>query len=329
MTEMMGRKTRKWVIVCALAILVLAGSGIAAFLLLRNGGNEPPPFERKIKPAKEFVLPPLPEPKLGLDIPAGQENRSVIGDFQFRIDPSDYPVVPETLNVYEYVRAIETEEQFRSMAAKFGVQGIMEKSGNFYVIHDGDKKFRYWFTEERVMYSDEEVQRRPTEKPDIPSQEQCRTIAWNLMEKMGLLPPEAEIIGEATDGGSLRAKGLDDVIFERSVEIGRRLDGYPIRGPGMEMWVSLGDKGELASFDSSIRPLKLFGTYKVKSVEEALEDARKGNGTMNLDPDIPNPTVNKISIMYYADPSDPENRLLQPVYSIVGQCCIYVPATKD
>ncbi|MFH1150236.1 MAG: hypothetical protein V1748_07165 [Actinomycetota bacterium] len=329
MAEIEGRRTRTWIILGTLAIVLLVGSGIAAFMLTRNDGNEPPPFKRKVMPAKEFVLPPLPEPKLGLDIPAGQENQPVRGDFQLVVDPSDYPVVPETLNVYEYVRAIETEEQFRGIAAKFGAEGIMEKNGDFYMMGEGDLKFSYETDSERIEFTDERLLRHPGDVPDVPSQEQCKKIAWNLMEQMGLLPQEAEIIGEATDGGSISAKGLDDVIFSRSVEIGRKLDGYPIRGPGMEMWVELADKGELASFDSNIRPLKLYGTYKVKSVEEALEDARKGNGTMNLDPDIPNPIVNRISIMYYADPSDPENRLLQPVYSIVGQCCIYVPAIKE
>lgn len=54
---------------------------------------------------------------------------------------------------------------------------------------------------------------------------------------------------------------------------------------------------------------------------------REGAETMNLDPDRENPTVKNVSIFYYAEPSNRENRILLPVYAFMsGDCCIYAPA---
>lgn len=113
----------------------------------------------------------------------------------------------------------------------------------------------------------------------------------------------------------------------RTVVIGRNVNGYDVRGPGMELRIILGNRGNLCYVDSNLRKLELCGTYKVKRLEQALDEARQGTGTMNLDPDRETPTVKNVSIFYYAEPSNRENRALLPVYAFMGgDCCIYVPA---
>jgi hypothetical protein len=91
--------------------------------------------------------------------------------------------------------------------------------------------------------------------------------------------------------------------------------------------MSIGDHGRLVYLSDNLRNLKLYGTYRMRPLEQALDEARRGAGTMNLQPKAENPTVKKLELLYYAETTNRDQRLLQPVYAFMGDdCCIYVPA---
>lgn len=105
--------------------------------------------------------------------------------------------------------------------------------------------------------------------------------------------------------------------------------GCDIVGPGMATRVTIGEGGEMLEVSSSMNDMVPMGSFPVKTLEEATRDAQQGTGSMNLHPEVVDPVVTEVGIVYYADPATESNKVLQPVYVFRGpDTCIYVPATE-
>lgn len=325
---------KKWLFIILLGTLALAIG--ATVLIVTSSGKRSSqtrvttpstsPEAYQPKPAETIdwqEVQAIPEPRLGLMPPLSCANLPVQGELNVNIDPADISKLPESINVYEFVPFISSEEDFRAIADRFGMRGDLEAP--MISIQDGNKLLYYTIGEDSITYRDTGLEKDPMTPPTVPSDAECQKIAWKLAEKYGLLVPGAEIIEAGGSTGGLA--GDKAYIIKRSLVIGRSLDGYRVRGPGMQIFISIGDRGRLVYLSNNLRDLKLYGTYRLKPLEQALDEAKRGAGTMNLQAESVNPTVTKLEIVYYAETAEREQRLLQPVYAFMGDdCCIYVPA---
>lgn len=274
-----------------------------------------------------------------LDAPPEAAGKPVRGKLVIEIPKEKMPKAPEKVNVYRFEPIADSEREIEEFAARFGIPEITREVGKsdggvFYIGSVGDRietslSFFYGVSDGHLNYQDHAKLRK--ENPNLPSDDEIEGIALRTLERLGLLPDEAYVSGTG---------GLEEATFRdgqpvkywryRNVVVSRKVDGFYIIGPGMEVKVSLGTDGELVKLDSMMRELVPFREYPAKSLEEAIVDAQKGRETMNLYPEVVNPVVKKAEILYYADPAKPENKYLQPVYALTGpETCIYVPAIKQ
>ena len=274
-----------------------------------------------------------------LDVPAEAANKPVKGELKVEVEKENLPEVPEKLNVYKLEQIAKNRKEIQELAGKFGITEELKlrKFGDgkpddydSYAIRQGDLGFKYFIHTGMIDFKNRS--KYGQENPDIPSKDECIPIATEHLKRLGLLPEEAYISG--TGGGQIREAERDGkpVAFylHRTITFSRKIDGREIKGPGMFIDVSLGTAGELVGILSTMRNVVPDREYESKSVEEAIKDAQRGKGTMNLYSDIENPEVTRVELIYYADPAEKENKYLIPVYSLTGpDTCIYVPAIKQ
>ena len=269
---------------------------------------------------------------ISLDAPAEAANKPVEGKIKIDLGTMENLRVPEKVSVYEYKGVASSFEEIEEIARKLGVSDKLKPDSNIedlYSASNGMISFDYHSDDPSYIWRDKA--KYGMENPDLPTKEESRVIATRVLRELGLLPDEAYVcatggVEEETerDGENVKFFLYRDVIFSR------KLDGYYVIGPGMRIKVSLGTNGELIGLDSTIRNLVPYKEYETKSIEDALRDAQRGKNTMNLHPEVEDPEVTKVEILYYADPASPENKFLQPVYCFSGpETCIYVPAIKQ
>ncbi|MBU1671061.1 MAG: hypothetical protein KKF41_04155 [Actinobacteria bacterium] len=305
------------------ALVAVVGTAIVLVMFL-GGGNAVPP----------------------LDAPPEAANKPVKGSLL--LTAKEAPQVPEVLTVYRLEQIAKNRKEIEELAKEFDLvqpikldelgagsrsSGVEHEEFDNYYAREGDPNigriFHYYFR--TGNYEFWIGSKYGEENPDLPTVEEAGALAMHALEERGLLPDEAFV---STIGGPQAETIIDDqyrkFLLQRDVEISREVDGRTIVGPGMRIMVSLGTDGELIGVDSTMRNLVPYKKFEVKSLEEAIEDAEKGNDTMNLHPDVENPEVSRVELIYYADPSKTTNQFLQPVYCLSGpETCIYVPAIKQ
>lgn len=264
-----------------------------------------------------------------LNSDSGLANIPVKGELRVEIDPADTQKIPETLKVYKIVPLVQSEDEFKQIAARFDLRGELKEG--YICISDGKRYISYDAEEDVLTYYDRERIKHSREVPNVPSKEECMEIAMEIARETGLLPPGAEVIATNSEQGTTSAEtGNRMHVMMRGIVIGISIAGYDVRGLGMELRMELGAKGELCSLRNRLRKFEYYGTYPVKPIDQALQEARMGKDTLNLEPDRENPTVTDFDIHYYSDNSYRKNSLLLPVYAFMGSdCCIYVPAVNQ
>lgn len=298
--------------------LALAVAGATVILVLVYNSNDTGTGTRPVKRT----------PEQNEDAPAFTRNKPIHGKINNVI--KDTAGIPKTMNVYECSFPLDTPEKVKEMAARFGLNGEVEvmsgSSPSFYRVRQGEQLFVADLEMERFYYSDQSVGKIPPPTPPvIPTEEEAKEMARRDLERLGLMPPDAFVAGI---GGE--SAGNKDYTAPSSIEVifSRRLDGYEVHGPGMAIRVEYGDGKKLKSVRSSMRDLKLVGSYKVISVDEALKRAEAGKETINLYSNVKNPTVTSVIVLYYADNVSSNNhyKYLKPMYGFTGpDACIYVP----
>jgi hypothetical protein len=247
------------------------------------------------------------------------------GQITTQIDPNDISELPKTIDVYEMLPICRSEKEFAKKASRLGVSGNPTDAQAMNIVN-GKLSVSYNPLEDKLSYNDYK-QMESHSLSDVPTKEQSKKIAWKWAKEKGLLVPGALIT--ATNHGDVAGDDTSGVLVPetRDVVIGVSVGGYDVGGPGMSLRIKMGSKGKVETADDCLRRLKLIGTYKLKPLEQALDEAAKGQGTMNLQPETVNPTIKNVSIFYYAQPPSLENRVLLPVYAFMSNdCCIYVPA---
>lgn len=271
----------------------------------------------------------LPKCVLELNSQMKEANLPVNGTLQVSLKPSSLENLPRTLMVYKLVPLVTSAEQFKGIAAKFGIRGPMTEG--YIQVRQGSRSITYDPENGELSYIDYDLERKQYDKPEVPSKEECAAIALRIAKSRGLLPEGSRVIATNVTSGTIglsRNHSWEGVV-NRTIVIGCDLVGgnYPTRGSGMQLRMTIGNKGELIDLTDNLRALTPYGEFPSKPIEQALSEAQAGKDTLNLESAVENPTVSDVAIFYYADASDREHGLLLPVYAFMsGNCCIYVPA---
>lgn len=266
--------------------------------------------------------------EFALNAEGGDANVPVRGEFKVEIDPADIQEIPKTLDVYKYVPLVQSEEGFKQIASRFGLKGEMKEG--YIAMEENGRTLSYDAGDDTLHYYDREASKYPMDIPDVPSEEECKEIAMDIATETGLLPPGGKVIATNKESGTNPETGNQMNVTKRGIVIGVDIDGYRVRGHGMELRMDIGTEGLLCSICDNLRRLEYYGTFPVKPIEQALEEARTGKDTVNLEVDLENQTVTAFDFFYFSDNSYRKNGLLMPVYAFMGSdCCIYVPAVNQ
>lgn len=303
------KKTRKALIyICA--IIALAISLMAIYILIPKGLQTAPLY--------------APEPI---------SNKSVSGRMIIDVPKSEMQEIPSSLELYEMKPLLHTTEGARSLAKKLGISSDVIKDGNTnkdqydYSLRDGERGLSYNSRTGEFAFHDFEY--FGNKNVGLPSESESVEIAEANLKDLGLMPLEAYVVSTGGIEEQQDVKGvISKYLIQREVQFSTRASNYKVVGPGMTILVALGTNGKLIGIISTMKKLVEYKKYSVKTLDEAKRDAEKGKGTMNLHPEVKNPKVTKIELLYYADPKR-NSRYLQPVYCYSGpDTCIYVPALK-
>lgn len=312
----------------ALLLCLVVGATVTVLLVFNR--EEP---KKVVVPVRQAKIPNI----MVSSATQGPVNGKLILD----IKPGQYPTVPEKMRTYNLKFPPDSTEKMQEMASRFGLTGqlqVYEKpvhendalpidSIDYYIAENGLHFHCYPRDGHWEFYSDN----HGIEKAGpVPSAEEAEQIAVEKLSELGLLPPEYIITGV---GGLYEETERDGKTIgfytDREVTFSRKIDGYQARCTGFELRISLGENGEVTKLASSLRDPVPAGEYAMKSVEEAIDDAQNGRGTMNLHVDVKDPYVTSIQIIYYTDPAGGGSPFMQPVFLLSGpETCIYVPAIK-
>lgn len=310
------RSNRSKVTVGIVACVLLVSAVVILFIFTPLGRSEIPP----------------------LDSPEECANKPVKGKLVLNVEETELPEISEKITVYEYEPLLKDEKEIQEFAARLGITAELEfydkdkeyDNLDVYSVRQGDLGISYYSNTGEILFRNHALHGR--ELPGIPSKEESKAFALQVINELGLFPDGCNIVGT---GGEIRIRGNDDgsqtsTYIDRDVAFSPKLDGIKIIGRGMELRVTIGTMGEFTGLTGPLRNIKPYKEYKVKSIDEAARDAQDGNNTMNLYSDVKDPEVTEVKLLYYADPAEPENKYLQPVYALTGpDTCIYVPAIKQ
>lgn len=215
----------------------------------------------------------------------------------------ELPRMPEKVMVYRRVVPDEmTESDARRLSHEYfdmplGAELMRSKSGNYIRVKTATHLFeldarRGWFNNVNQAYRSTTHSNR---RQDYPSDDECVRIAASYLTDRGLLPDDSRL-GGVVDNSSAGCI---------SVGFGQVIGGHGCWGSGGRVSVHVGIGGEIVSVWKQWLEVEPFREYPIKTVSEALEEARKGHGWFLT---VGGGTIRKIELRYET------GTFLRPVY---------------
>ena len=159
-------------------------------------------------------------------------------------------------------------------------------------------------------------------KPSIPSESEAPALAEKAMEKYGGLPSDAvlrkvELI--SMNKFNLTSNAIEEqypqwtlIIYEQQIH------GSPVIGPGAEIWIALGEKGEPLQVEKVWRTVEYAKDVPVISAEEGFEKLRKGELLERHQSSLAGITISDIRLGYYAEDRARDQQYFEPVWIFTG-----------
>jgi hypothetical protein len=167
----------------------------------------------------------------------------------------------------------------------------------------------------------------PSIVPDLPSEEEAKTIAVEFLQETGLWPSDAdekdiEIIAGGTyeEADSSTGEILKQYNTHLLVRINRSIDGYRVEGAGSDFSVRIGDDSEVLSVFKSWRNVAQYEKMKVKTAMAAYKDLQAGLGVGTYTVGCSSVVIQEVSLVYWMESIDDVQEYLLPVYLFSGEC---------
>jgi len=182
----------------------------------------------------------------------------------------------------------------------------------------------YGFTSPDKLY--------PAHTPILPSLDEAKTLAYDFLEELDLLPPDYRNYSDIQDkivvvagGGYNIDEGIAGNYIQKDpsywlVKFPFNVDGSPVTGPGAKTEVSIGDEGEPVSLVWAWKEVMPVYTEKIKSEQSAFDDIVNNKGTVDMPVSCPNVRIDEVQLSYWIDPLSEKQDYILPVYVFKGGC---------
>jgi len=283
-----NRRTLYWSAGLAAAICI---SIVVIVLLSHNGQPEEGPYPALAAGEK------LP------DIGASWYRRPGLEPIVFEFD-GPFPKMPSKMLVYKTMRPKDvTEAYIRGLAQKhFDVPVDVQFSdtGRFYSLKTQSHNFMY--TSSTGFFEMDKYEKARAklseDRKDYPSDEECKRIAMEYLEKRDLLPEDAylRVISDHTKS----AGGM-------SVTFGRVIGEYKTWGPGSKIIVRVGVDGEIVRVSEQWLQYEPYKLAQIKTPQQAFEQLKGGNAFLGT-------LVGKVTKITLRYRTPPGGLYIQPIY---------------
>ena len=219
-----------------------------------------------------------------------------------------YVLTADEMGVYKLITPEVNESIVSSRALLFDLRGTVHENGTHFVLTSGSRTFEIDSRDGSMWYADYARLWNVSLGTSLPSLAECKRISDDFLVDAGLLPEAVQYISTGGASASAMNSGTGALISKvlyRQVDYQRTLNGHPVRGPGGQISVMVGDGGDIIGLDWNWRAVQLHSALPVITFDSLLDSYGLSAG------DVAN-----YSLQYYAGPDDEDQRFLFPVYEV-------------
>jgi hypothetical protein len=256
--------------------------------------------------------------------------------------------------VYQIKSSDITTESVTALGRRLGFIGeaSLIDNGAKIVMSTGEgedmRQLTVWTASGAVEYGYVEPEKLyPSYPPELPSQPEAESIAYDFLQQADLLPPGYHSLAKIKDETTVIAGGgysvspryaapaAEAAPSEPSapsappepsaptywlVSFPYQVDGASATGPGSKIEVSIGNGGEVVGMLWSWRQMSPLGTDNIISEQKAFQDLVQGKGSLDVPLDCRQVVVEQVQLKYWLDPPSEKQDYAVPVYEFTGQC---------
>jgi len=238
------------------------------------------------------------------------------------------PEIPEEIPHLKIVPCAVTSEEVKIAGEGiFGFTGdvdeIPEAEGGRFGVWNPPQLFRV-YSVGAVEYWDRELSRGTLVQPDLPSYEQAKAIAENIMGKIdarGLTPrnPDMQITFEGICPGEItivvKENVRKEIIQYLNVGFTLKFKEFKIDGPGAKISVGVGENNEIVHFRGIWKEVEENGYIPIRiTPEQAIEKLKSGHSIPVEGLRSRKAIVKGIELGYYSRALSETQDYLLPIY---------------
>lgn len=219
-----------------------------------------------------------------------------------------YVLTADEMGVYELITPEVNDSIVSSRALLFDLRGTVQENGSHFILSSGNRTFEMDSRDGSMWYADYARLWNVSLGTSLPSLAECKRISDDFLVDADLLPGSVQYLNTGGANASAFNGAVGALLTKtlyRQVNYQRTLEGRPVRGPGGQISVMVGDGGDVIGFDWNWRAVQLHSTLPVIGFNSLL-------GLHGLSAD----DVANYSLHYYAGPDDEYQKFLFPVYEV-------------
>jgi len=219
-----------------------------------------------------------------------------------------YVLTADEMGVYELITPEVNDSIVSSRALLFDLRGTVQENGSHFILSSGNRTFEMDSRDGSMWYADYARLWNVSLGTSLPSLAECKRISDDFLVDADLLPGSVQYLNTGGANASAFNGAVGALLTKtlyRQVNYQRTLEGRPVRGPGGQISVMVGDGGDVIGFDWNWRAVQLHSTLPVIGFNSLL-------GLYGLSAD----DVANYSLHYYAGPDDEYQKFLFPVYEV-------------
>jgi len=273
------------------------------------------------------------------------------GNPEFKLAAADLPP-NNTMMVYKVEDPVVTTDSVREIGRDLGFEGgagYIDGDTKIAMLDEGAEEVRQlsvWVNsgavEYAIVYPDKLY---PLEPPNLPSEEEARQIATDLLAQSGLLPAndtigggcEVEVVTGGTyasvevgevpeevvvveERGEIESEVVEEYVTHLLVRFHRQIDGFPVTGSGNKFGVRIGDEGEVLTVLKVWREITPYNEVVINTPQQAYQELISGTGSYYAPLDCEKVVVEQVYLAYWMEALDQHQEYVVPVYEFKGKC---------
>jgi len=230
--------------------------------------------------------------------------------------------LPKRLMVYRVKPANVTKSAFEKRARGLGLKGAIEETTGRFLIADEGTAYEVDRATGSFDYTTEAFAKQTQPLQHLLSDNEYRKKAEAFLTGSGLMEDSAEfrdvnrgnVVGTYENGRWVERPFMIEARFGH-----KQLGGIDFdKGVGPKIVVQFGEDGRILGALSVWREVEPFSVYALKSTDEALTAAKKGDAQLFNVEDRDTGVVDTVSLSYINDPLDYDQRYVLPAYILKG-----------